>query len=386
MTADLRMGVAGLGAAAAQILPCFRDLPGVKLGAAADLRREARDAFVAAYRLPVFESVEAMCRSDAIDAVWVATPNLSHCEHAVAAAENGKHVISEKPMAVSLAECDRMVEAARRAGVQLLQGHSKIFNSPIRAMRALVAGGQLGEVIQIDSWNYNDWLQRPRLASEVDTTKGGGLVYRQGPHQVDIVRYIAGGMAKSVRAVAGRWDPHFDTEGNFTALLEFEGGAAATLAFNGYGYFDGTEMVWGIGEGGQQRADPRQGKPRPRRAGPMEAREKYDFVAQSAAAPAAARNRMPFFGLTIVSCERGVIRQSPDGLFVYTADGCQEVPIAHNAGRSAELVELRDALAEGRTVFPDGVWGRASLEVCLAILELSRERREVPLSRQVPVP
>ena len=77
---------------------------------------------------------------------------------------------------------------------------------------------------------------------------------------------------------------------------------------------------------------------------------------------------MPFFGLTIVSCERGVIRQSPDGLYLYTEAGCEEVAVPPNPERVAELTELRDALREQRTVFPDGRWGAATLEVCLAIL------------------
>ncbi len=287
-------------------------------------------------------------------------------------------------MAVTLAECDAMIEAARRNGVKLLQGHSKIFDAPVRAMRAVVASGRLGRVIQVNSWNFNDWLQRPRLASEVDTRLGGGLVYRQGPHIVDVVRYVAGGLATSVRAVAGRWDPHFDTEGNFSAFLEFEDGACASLALNGYGYFDITELTWGIGEGGQQR-DPRARKPRPRRTGALAAEEKYRYVATQASQDVYQRGeRQPFYGLTVVSCERGVIRQSPDGLYLYTESGCEEVPVARHVGRAAELIELNDALATGRPVFPDGTWGRATLEVCLGILQSSRTHRDIALTRQVP--
>jgi phthalate 4,5-cis-dihydrodiol dehydrogenase len=381
----LRVGVAGLGAASAQILPCFADVPGVALGAAADVRGAARDAFTERYGLPVFDSVAAMCRSPDIDVVWVATPNTTHCEHTVAAAENGKHVICEKPMAVSLQECDRMIAAADKAGVQLVQGHSKIFDSPIRAIREVVASGRLGRVVQIDSWNFNDWLQRPRLASEVDTRLGGGIVFRQGPHQVDIVRYIAGGMTRSVRGVAGRRDPHFDTEGNFSALLEFADGAVANITLNGYGFFDVTELTWGVGEGGQQRAELRPPPRSPRRIGPVDAEKKYGYATASAPSTTyATGKRMPFFGLTLVSCERGLIRQSPDGLLLYTESGCEEVPVTKAAGRAAELVELRDALAAGRPAFPDGRWGRATLEVCLGILDSSRQHREIMLERQVP--
>jgi phthalate 4,5-cis-dihydrodiol dehydrogenase len=384
MASELRVGVAGLGSVAAQILPSFRDLPEVKLAAAADIRPEAREQFAKTYGLPVYAEVAEMCRTAPIDVVWIATPNPLHCEHAVAAAENKKHVICEKPMAVTLEQCDQMIEAAKRNGVMLLQGHSKIFDAPVKAMRSVVASGRLGKIIQVNTWNFNDWLERPRLASEVDTRLGGGLVYRQGPHMIDVVRYVAGGLAKSVRAVVGRWNPHFDTEGNFSALLEFEGGASASLGFNGYGYFDITELTWGIGEGGQQR-DPRARKPRPRRTGPLAAEEKYRYVASQAQTEVYGRGeRQPFYGLTVVSCERGVIRQSPDGLYLYAESGCEEVPVERHRGRTAELIELRDALDKGRPVFPDGTWGRATLEVCLGMLESSHQHREIPLTRQVP--
>jgi len=384
MAPTLRIGLAGLGAASAQILPALQNVPGIQLAAAADARKEARDLFAKAYDLPAFDSVEAMSASPEIDVVWVATPNILHCQHTIAAANGGKHVICEKPMALSLEECDRMIAAAEAAGVQLLQGHSKIFDAPIQAIRGLVTSGRLGRVIQIDTQNFNDWLQRPRLASEVDTDMGGGLIFRQAPHQVDLVRYIAGGMAKSVRAIAGRRDPHFDTEGNFAALVEFEDGAAATLSFNGYGYFDGTELTWNIGESGEIRPDARSRRVRPRRTAPVEAEEKYDYLSKSASAIYAQGDKMPFFGLTLVSCERGLIRQSGDGLLVYTEQGFEELAVPRDAGRSAEVVELRDALTAGRTVFPDGKWGRATLEVCLAILDSSRQRREITLARQVP--
>jgi phthalate 4,5-cis-dihydrodiol dehydrogenase len=356
------------------------------LAAGADTRAEARAEFTRVFGLPAFDSVEAMCRSRDIDAVWIATPNVMHCTHAVVAAENGKHVICEKPMAISLAECDRMIEAAYHHGVQLLQGHSKVFDAPIRAMRAVIDSGHLGRVIQIDSWNFNDWLQRPRLASEVDTKQGGGLVFRQGPHMLDVVRYLAGGLGTTLRAVAGRHDPHFATEGNFAALIEFENGAIANLGFNGYGYFDGSELTWDVGEGGEKRTNAAMRKGRPRRTGPMEAEEKYGYLAKSASDIYGHGSGTPFYGLTVVSCERGVIRQSEHGLFVYTQSGREEVAVPPSGGHSGELIELRDALAGRRTVFPDGRWGRATLEACLAVLESSRLHRDVPLQQQVPSP
>ena len=102
------------------------------------------------------------------------------------------------------------------------------------------------------------------------------------------------------------------------------------------------------------------------------------------AIPASAPNQ-PFFGLTVVHCERGAIRQSPDGVYVYDRDGRREIACGTGYRRgAAELMELADALGEGREPFLDAAWGRATLEVCVAILESGAQRRELELRYQVP--
>ncbi len=385
--AALRIGVAGLGAASAMVLPCFAAVPGVELTAGADLRPEARAEFGLTFGLPAFDSVEALCAWEGVDAVWIETPNHLHCEHVLLAARHGKHTICAKPVGVTLAECDAMIAAADSAGVLLLQGHSKVFDPPIRAMREVIASGRIGRVVHVDTFLHNDWLQRPRLAAELDEVMGGGIVLRQAPHQIDIVRYLVGRKPQTLRGTVRRGDPDFDADGQYSALMEFEGGATASINLVGYGWFESDELHWGIGGTGKQRADLRNRKPRPRLTGPLDPSEKYGEAGKSAPAFAGPPgDRPPFFGLTIVTCERGAIRQSPEGLFVYSASGCEEIACPPNPGRAAELMELRDAIAAGRNVFPDGRWGKATLEACLAISESSRLRRDVPLRWQTDAP
>ena len=378
--------MAGLGAASRQILPHLARASEMELTAGADVRSDAVQEFQTRYRCKGFPSVAAMCESGEIDAVWIATPNVCHAEHTVLAAEHGKHIIVEKPTAVTLEEADRMIAAAERNGVKLVQGHSKIYSPAIQKIRAIVRSGRLGRVIQINTWNSNDWLQRPRLASEVDTRIGGGVCFRQGPHQVDIVRYIGGGKVGSVRATAGRADRHFATEGDYTAFLEFEDRTPATLAFNGYGYFDIAELTWGIGEGGKRMREPDAKIAKARLAGPVDQDFKYGNPRTTEADAVRDRAAQSFFGLTIVACERGAIRQSPQGLFVYTEAGREEIPCAADTGRAAELRELHAAVVQERPPFPDGRWGKATLEVCLAMLQSSNEGREIALAHQVACP
>lgn len=388
-TKRLRVGVAGLGVAASQILPAFKEDSPYELVAGADTRAEARAEFEKRYGRAAVPSVRALCRRDDIDAIWISTPNIRHAEHVVCAAEAGKHVICEKPMAVTLRQCDRMIEATEANKVLYLQGHSKIFQAPMKMMRDIIKSGRLGRVVQIHSANFNDWLQRPRLAAELETSQGGGLVYRQGPHMIDIVRFLGGGMVKTVRGVSGRADLHFDTEGHFSALLEFETGAAATLTFNGYGYFDVTELTWDIGEGGYPQTGARKFPRKPRLTGPADPGQKSAGAEARTVKPEekkVEKQRQPFFGLTIVTCERGAIRQSPDGLYVYTEDGREEILCPPRGGRDDELRELADAIEQRRHAFPDGRWGKATLEVCLAIMASSKDGRLQKMRHQVPAP
>ncbi len=371
----LRMGIVGLGNAARMILPNAKASADVVLVAACDVRDEVRSRFSETHNLAAYETVEELARSD-LDVIWVATPNQFHVGHVVVAAEAGKHVVCEKPMALTLADCDRMIAAAAANNVKFMLGHSKLMQAPIRKMREVLDSGVLGKVIQISTWNYNDWLQRPRLAAEVDTDQGGGICYRQAPHQVDIVRYLAGCRAQSIRAVANRADPNFPTEGNFSALLVFEGGLAANLAYNAYGFFDVTEFTWNIGEGGEVRTPISESVPRARLKGPVEPGAQYNR--QQGSGNKTERHQ-PFYGLTIVSCERGVLRQSPDGLFLYDETGSREVPCDTDPPILRDFAELRSSIAEDRAPFPDGHWGKATVEVCLALLESSKRSQEIPL-------
>ncbi|MYK33989.1 MAG: hypothetical protein F4045_02450 [Chloroflexi bacterium] len=124
MGAVLRVGLAGLGSVSRTILGSVDTIENVKLTAVADIRQEPLDAAREKYGVETFDSVEAMCESPNVDAVWVCTPNLFHAEHTIIAAERGKHVICEKPMAVTLEQAQAMVDIVEQKGVRYVQGHS----------------------------------------------------------------------------------------------------------------------------------------------------------------------------------------------------------------------------------------------------------------------
>jgi len=137
----LRVGVAGLGRAFSVMLPTFIGDARVVLVAAADPRAQARARFAADFAGNTYETVAELCADPAVELVYVATPHEYHAEHALLAAGAGKHLLIEKPIALSLDDATAIIDAARSARVHLVVGHSHSFDAPVHRLRDLIAGG-----------------------------------------------------------------------------------------------------------------------------------------------------------------------------------------------------------------------------------------------------
>ena len=357
------------------------------LAAVADADDQARAEIEQQTGAPGFDSLLSMLAGSDLDIVYIGTPTELHCDHVMLACAAGKHVLTEKPMSTSLDGAKAMVDAAQAAGVLLMVGHSHSFDLPIRSMREIIAAGTLGRVRMIQTWCFTDWVYRPRRLDELNPDLGGGVTYRQGAHQFDIIRLLGGGLLKSVRATTFDWDPARKSIGAHVAYLQFSDGAAATAVYNGYGHLSSAELCFDIGEWGlPQKPDDRSPHLRPgtqmSAADELAAKRKRAKSAIPAAAPF-----QPFFGLTVVNCERGDLRQSPQGLYVYSANGREEIVLpADRSPRALVLDELADAILRDVPPLHDGRWGLANLEVCAAVMASSQSGREVELLYQVPVP
>jgi phthalate 4,5-cis-dihydrodiol dehydrogenase len=371
------------------MLPTLAADPRVKLVAAADPRPEACARFAAEFGARTYDDVEALCADAEVEIVYVATPHQFHAAHVALAARAGKHVLVEKPIALTLAEAAAMIEAARAAKVHLVVGHSHSFDAPILHCRNLIDSGAFGRVRMITALNFTDFVYRPRRPEELDTAKGGGALFSQAPHQVDIVRLLGGGRVRSVRAQTGAWDAARPTEGAFAALLTFEDGGFASLTYEGYGHFDSDEFTGWVGEMGQAKA-------------PHAARASLSF--DNAAAEAAFKNARNYggsaykppaappahhqhFGLVLVSCERADLRPQPDGVMVYQSGAATLHALPPPAVPRGEVIdELYAAVVDGRPPLHDGRWAMATLEVCLAMLASARSGGDVALAHQVGLP
>jgi phthalate 4,5-cis-dihydrodiol dehydrogenase len=394
----LKLGIVGVGVGAAEMLPSMEAMGKIELVAAADVNPRILEAFHQRYGGKTYDSIEKLCADPDVEAVWIATPNKFHARHTIIAAEHGKHVVVEKPMAVSLAEAEKMIEASIKNNIKLICGHTQSFLPHIRTMRRIIRSGELGKLCALHVWAYSDWMLRPRTAEELDITQGGGVPYRQGPHQVDTLRLLGGGMVRSVRGATGQWFGGRPIPGYYSAFMEFEDGMPATLMHNGYGYFVASELVpWGNQNHHytpQERIAVRKGL---LDGTSNEARAKDDMRIGGAHERVTSGDPVqppPWvpndLGILIASCERGDLRQSPYGIYVHNDEGTKDVPLIGSSdpkvGRIAELEELYNAVVLDGPIHHSGPWGMATLEVCLAIMQSARERREIMLSHQVPSP
>jgi phthalate 4,5-cis-dihydrodiol dehydrogenase len=392
MNEPLKLGVIGLGRAFTLMLPTFMADARIRMVAASDPRADARERFATEFGANVYEDAEALCADPSVTAIYIASPHQFHVEHVKRAAAHRKHVMVEKPMALSPEDCREMIAAAKTANIKLLVGHSHSFDLPYLHARAMIESGAYGRVRMINALNFTDFLYRPRRPEELDTKAGGGVVFSQAAHQVDIVRLLVGSRATSVRALTANWDAARPTEGAYTAQIKFENGSFASLTYSGYAHFDTDEFMGWWGELGAKRdGDISHGRAR---RSLRNAASVADEIAMKNARAYGVAGRDAFrvagelahnhFGLVVVSCEHADLRSLPHGVMVYGDETrhLEEIP-PPTIPRSEVVDELYEAAMLGRQPLHSGEWGLATLEICLAILESAKAGREVELRYQV---
>ena len=165
---------------------------GDEIVAVANHREETARAFAERHGIPrVTTDWEALAADPDVEAAVVSTPNALHAPQSVALLRNGKHVMVEKPMATSVAGCDEMIAASREGDAFLMVAHCWRFRDEVRAMRARIATGELGEIVKTHGygvhagWGPSGWFTDPELA-------GGGALVDMGVHAIDTARFLLG--------------------------------------------------------------------------------------------------------------------------------------------------------------------------------------------------
>ena len=337
-------------------------------------------------------SLERLIDDPDVDAVWVASPSHLHAQHAIMAMDAGKHVVVEKPFAVTLEECDAMIEASKRNNVALLAGGARLRTGrPGDAARDHLRPSRQWPRALTD-WSFTSFMTRARERHEVDMSMGGGMPYNQGPHVLDVLSCWAAAW-RSVRAATvdtqlqGRPCP-----GYVTAFIEFEDGTPATFTYNGYGYVQNFEFLQGV----RRRAGWPPGRTRTPivallRAGTATEHESREFLRYAgrprtttlprpptrAGAPATTASSSP-----PASWVRYVSPATASTSTTTTASTTSPCPQAQPCAATRSPSCNRQSPASRRCTTDVG---KATIELLLALLESASTHREVELHQQVPV-
>lgn len=224
----IRYGILGFGLhAAKRVMAGFALATNSRVSALSRRSMAKAQESAQKFNIPLaFDTAEAMCRSEEVDAVFVTTPNSCHLADVLLAVKYGKPVLVEKPMGNSADECRQMVEAARKANVLLGVAHVFRFNDSVNRLRERVAAGQIGDPVFVRSefsfpgmyGHARAWLNDPAIA-------GGGPIADLAVHCIDTLRYILQDEVVRVSA-SGTYDEKWGSVETAAALtLEFSRGA-----------------------------------------------------------------------------------------------------------------------------------------------------------------
>ena len=266
----LRVALVGAGNIASHHLPAYAQFPEhVRLVAVCDLdetlaRKRAREVGVER----VYGDVDALLREVACDALDVCVTPDQHASVALAAIESGRHVLVEKPFALTLADCRGLVVAADRAGVTLMVAQNQRFLPSHQAARAIIASGELGEIRAVQTTSIQHWGALAEGHWQYDGARaGGGAVIGVGVHRLDLVRFLAGNVERVLSAVTRTTSPRFvnGAEEVAAATFELENGALGQ-AFATVSAFRSpwSEQLLVFGERGTIHASPAPGSVRSR--------------------------------------------------------------------------------------------------------------------------
>ncbi|WP_026870068.1 Gfo/Idh/MocA family protein [Inquilinus limosus] len=228
------IGIIGAGYFGAIHARAIAAVPGVRVAAVCRQDIDAARAFAREHGGNAYNHWQALLDDPAVDTVLIATPHHLHAGMAIAAAQAGKHVLLEKPMAPTVAECDAINAAVAEAGVHLMVGHVMHFALPCLAAREIVAGGGIGRPVLGSSWLIKLWMEANRQPWHLSSKTGGGMLLTAGIHALDRLVWLMDGPVASVSAMAGT---HFhDQEADDAALmlLRFADGRIGQVASIGY--------------------------------------------------------------------------------------------------------------------------------------------------------
>ena len=229
----VRWGLIGAGdIARKRVAPALRDLPDCELVSISRSKAELAEAFALEFGAPKwFADWREQIADPDVGAVYIATPVFLHAEQTIAAAEAGKHVLCEKPMAIGVSECEKMIAACRSNNVKLGIAYYRRFYPGIDRVKEIIASGEIGKlaVAQINVFEYFDPAPDDPRHWFVEIEKnGGGPMMDFGCHRIEVLINLFGKVT-TVRSTVSNAMLQHQVEDTASAIFQFENGTSATL-------------------------------------------------------------------------------------------------------------------------------------------------------------
>ena len=240
--APMGAGVIGLGEIGQYHLGGFAGAPGVEIVGVADIDSDVRERSAHSCRATPYEDYRELLADPRVDMVSVCLPHAMHLPVALDSIRAGKHVLIEKPLAVTVQECDQIIDAAEQFGVTVGVQHNQVFYPPHIAAKEMIDAGRLGSLIHVRlrlgiGGKYGGWRSDPAVA-------GGGLLFDAGVHRFYLARFL-GGEIRELRSMTDR--TRSQGEDQAVVILRFENGALGVIDVNYHGpqgmFDDSVEIV-----------------------------------------------------------------------------------------------------------------------------------------------
>ncbi|KYZ76415.1 oxidoreductase [Anaerosporomusa subterranea] len=340
-------GLIGCGRISKNHLESLKALPGAKLVAVADVKAEVLSAAASKYQCQGYEDYHELLANPEVEIVNICTESGLHARIAIDAMKAGKHVLVEKPMAMSLVEADAMIATAKAMGVKLGVVHQNRFNTAIVKLRQALENNQFGKLTHASAivrWNRNDeyYLQAPWRGT---WTQDGGCLMNQSIHNIDLLQWMMGPV-ESLFAYTATNMRKIEAEDLGMVLLKFKNGALGTI--------EATTTIY-----------------------PKNLEETLSVFGSAGSACIG--------GIAVNKIETWRFESEDEAAVVAQQD--KEPPNVYGFGHADIIKDFMEAITENRAPAVSGLEGRKALEIILAVYHSVKYKKEItfPLKEEFTI-
>ncbi|MDQ0915972.1 Gfo/Idh/MocA family protein [Paenibacillus sp. V4I5] len=233
--AELRVAVLGAGIIAKEHFNAIRATTGFAACAVVDINLDKANEIAQLYDIMAYNDYREMIKQERPEVVVIALPHYLHKETAVFAAEYGCHLMLEKPMALSVAECDEIIQASRKADIRILVGHTQHYIAENIQAKRIIQSEELGKLVMIHDVRHTNYFQdsRPQWFLEKEKS-GGGILANLGTHSIDKIQWLTDRTVRKLRSSVSYHGSRGNVEGSGMIYLELTSGIPATIVQSGY--------------------------------------------------------------------------------------------------------------------------------------------------------